>query len=269
MLKKTNKEAFSEFLIRTAKFCYEVLSEEYSNLRFTYESKKINDHELSFDIALFSEENKDIVLYDGYPLIACKLSNIANCSFTEACMFEDFYKKLYHTISGSLDLRILPDEKIPKPSFSLVRINSYYQIIEDLKDKNKAIKDIERIVGMSEFNLLRIRNEIMKRLLNKTLNKPDNFLGFDMSLDTELLYQDNGKYITINKDTDAKYLSYYKLSIADSLLSDIDSFIYGSHLNNLIRIKLLELKGFIPDFDINKIEYSFTTLSVKQEYLIR
>lgn len=267
----SNKEKLEKFVMKTAEFSYKVLRDEYSRVREFYKLGAINDYELFVEVTFFSEDEKDIIYYSDSPIGSHELELIEDCdyvlkrSFDEACVFEDFYERMNHMISSCLDTRLLPDEKIPVPAFCLLKVTSYYQLFDELKGKIGSIRDIEELIAKREYQLLQVRNKLMKMLLSKSLSKEQNSAGFRIFINASLVYEIGGEEFSIHRERDAKYLSYY---MCRSPLQEENRFKRFSNLARLVLIDIKELMDIAPGFSVENIRSSLVTLSVEREFVI-
>jgi len=268
------KRKLRDFVLKTARFCCKVLEEEYGHIKTAYESGNINDYELFIELLFFSKDKKEICFYADNPIglheikLSCNPDYILARSFSEACPFEVFWRRMNRMVSSCLDVGLLPDEETLIPSFSLLKVVSYYQLFDELKGKVESVEDIREIVAEREYQLLQLRNEIMKRLLDKCLVNSSSFVGFRIFMDASISYEIRKDEFSICRRKDVKYLSYYISDLVSRSLNNRRRFKRFSELARLILVDVRELMDQVPGFDVRSIKNSLITLSVEQEFLI-
>ena len=260
------KRKLRDFVLKTARFCCEVLEEEYGHIKTAYESGNINDYELFIELLFFSKDKKEICFHEIE--LSCNQDYILARSFPEACPFEVFWRRMDRMVSSCLDVGLLPDEETPIPSFSLLKVVSYYQLFDELKGKVDSVEDIREIVAEREYQLLQLRNEIMRRLLDKCLVNSSSFVGFRIFMDASISYAIGKDEFSICRRKDVKYLSYYISDLVSHSLNNRRRFKRFSELARLILVDVRELIDQVPGFDVRNIKNSLITLSVEQEFLI-
>ena len=255
-------------IFKVASEVYKSAEEEFERLKSFYNSGEIDEYGLECKVVLF-EDLKDILSYERFMDWCFEEDN----DFEERvkklrgrkCSFNDFYESLLTWVRSELGVGVV--REIPEISFSIYRIKSYYQFLNDINVK--AINELEDILINMETKALLLRDKLTKLLLRKVLTKEDEkFLNYNMYLEAFFILEDEETELCLPildlkflRNLDLEFLRCKDRRICYEIKKSL-----GCHLLREFQ-RLLETCGW-KEFEVRKLKSLIVSVVLEMEYRI-